>query len=412
MLVENKINHVLRFIDDDGGDYPDWESNLLGMVASVTSGGTPSRSKLSYWSGKIPWITTSLINFNNIYKADEFITKEGLDNSSAKLLTPNTLLIAMYGQGKTRGKVAILKIKACTNQACASILPSDNISVIFLFQNLSGQYENLRNLSNDGGQKNLSGTLIKQLKISFPLKPEQQKIANFLSSVDTKIEQLSKKQNLLTQYKKGMMQKLFSQTIRFKADDGSDFPSIRKGRLKDFGFFYYGKSAPKTSVKPNAETPCVRYGELYSTYDENISEIKSYTDIPLSKLKLSKGGEVLVPRVGEDPLDFANCSYLPLANVAIGEMISVYNTKEDGLFITYYINSSLKKQLAKLVEGGSVSNLYFRYVENIEVQIPSKKEQMKVAKFLSSIDKKIEQINNQITQTKQFKKALLQQMFV
>jgi len=181
--------------------------------------------------------------------------------------------------------------------------------------------------------------------------------------------------------------------------------------LKECGSFYYGKSVPKTSVTVNAKTPCVRYGELYSTYNEYIKEIKSYTDLNPNDLKLSKGGEILVPRVGENPLDFANCSYLPIKNTAIGEMISVYNTEEDGLFFTYYINGMLKKQFARLVEGGNVSNLYFRYLENIQISIPKKKEQEKIALFLTSINTKIDQLSMKVKLQEKYKNSVMQNIF-
>lgn len=252
----------------------------------------------------------------------------------------------------------------------------------------------------------ISGKELHKTNIQFPSLPEQQKIASFLSAVDEKIQQLTKKKALLEQYKKGVMQQLFSYEKRLYKGE------LRKGNLGNFGYFYYGKGAPKTSIVEGAPTPCVRYGELYSTFKEEIKEIKSYTIVDPKDLKLSKGGEVLVPRVGEKPLEFANCSYLPFADVAIGEMISVYNTEEDGLFMTYYINARLQKQLARMVEGGNVSNLYFRYVEKIEVEIPCVEEQQKIIGFLSSIDTKIESVNNQITQIQTFKKGLLQQMFV
>jgi len=99
----------------------DWEVKALGEIAEVGSGGTPNRSNLSYWNGNIPWITTSEIDFSEITQGDEFITALGLANSSAKKYPKNTLLMAMYGQGKTRGKIAILGIEATINQACAAI---------------------------------------------------------------------------------------------------------------------------------------------------------------------------------------------------------------------------------------------------------------------------------------------------
>lgn len=195
--------------------------------------------------------------------------------------------------------------------------------------------------------------------------------------------------------------------LRFK-----DFKDDWKtGTLEKFGNFYYGKSTPKSSVTDDATTPCVRYGELYSTYTELISEIKSYTNLDPKNLKLSKGGEVLIPRVGENPLDFANCSYLPIKNVAIGEMISVYNTKENGLFFTFYIRGRLKKQFARVVEGGNVSNLYFRYLESIKVNIPSKEEQNKISSFLLEINKKIDQLTKNEKLLQEYKKGVMQKIF-
>ena len=110
-----------------------WKRTTIGNVSKVTSGGTPSRSVPEYWNGEIPWVTTGLINFNVITKAVEYITKEGLANSSAKMFPPKTLLVALYGDGVTRGKVAMLGIDAATNQACAAILPSNNVLPEYAF---------------------------------------------------------------------------------------------------------------------------------------------------------------------------------------------------------------------------------------------------------------------------------------
>ena len=213
------VTPKLRFKEFDSA----WSNSKIDDIAVVTSGGTPSRSNLTFWDGNIPWVTTSLVDFNIIQSAEEFITQKGLDNSSAKLFPKNTILMAMYGQGITRGKVAILGIDATTNQACAAIKLQSNYDTQFIFQNLMNRYEEIRDLSNDGGQKNLSAGIIKEIEVNYPEKTEQTKIATFLSAVDEKIAQLSQKLHLLGQYKQGMMQKLFYQQIRFKADDGSEF---------------------------------------------------------------------------------------------------------------------------------------------------------------------------------------------
>src|ERR1035437_4836668 len=111
-------------------DAGDWRTDSLGNTFETTSGGTPNRSTKEYWNEKIPWITTSLVDFNVIYKSDEFISEKGLEKSSAKIFPKGTILIAMYGQGKTRGKVAMLGIEAATNQACAALLPKKEIDQI------------------------------------------------------------------------------------------------------------------------------------------------------------------------------------------------------------------------------------------------------------------------------------------
>ena len=215
------------------GFYEDWASSKINQIASVTSGGTPSRANTSYWNGNIPWVTTSLVDFNVIQSAEEFITQDGLDNSSAKLFPKDTILMAMYGQGITRGKVAILGIDATTNQACCAIKLKKDFDTQFIFQNLMNRYEEIRDLSNEGGQKNLSAGIIKEIEISSPSKEEQTKIASFLSAVDEKISQLNQKHSLLSQYKQGMMQKLFSQQIRFKANDGSEFGEWESDKINN-----------------------------------------------------------------------------------------------------------------------------------------------------------------------------------
>jgi type I restriction enzyme S subunit len=186
-----------------------WEAHTLDDIAQITSGGTPNRAEPDFWNGSIPWVTTSLIDFNTIGNAEEFITVEGLRNSSAKLFPKNTLLMAMYGQGKTRGKVALLGIEATTNQACAAIMLKKEVDVGFVFQNLASRYDEIRKLSNEGGQENLSAGLIKEIEVTIPSILEQQKIANCLSSLDELITAQTRKVDALKTHKKGLMQGLF-----------------------------------------------------------------------------------------------------------------------------------------------------------------------------------------------------------
>lgn len=181
--------------------------------------------------------------------------------------------------------------------------------------------------------------------------------------------------------------------------------------IGELGNFYYGKSAPKWSVTDDAKTPCVRYGELYTKFGTIISKIYSKTNIDPKTLRFSKGGEILIPRVGEDPQDFANCCYLPYPNIAIGEMISVLETQENGIFYSYYFRT-MRKQFADVVEGQNVKNLYYAKLFPIKIGRPtSKSEQQKIADCLTSIDELIDAEGQKLEALKRHKKGLMQQLF-
>lgn len=184
---------------------PDWEMVQLQEVCDVTSGGTPSRKKNSYWNGKIPYVKTGEIKFNKINSSEEFISEAGLKNSSTKLIAPGSILMAMYGQGVTRGRVAILEIEAAINQAVAAISnKSGQIINQFMFYQLQGLYEHLRRISDarGGNQSNLNAKLIKELKIVVPKKEIQIQI----------VAQIEKEQKLINANKQ--LVEIFEQKIK------------------------------------------------------------------------------------------------------------------------------------------------------------------------------------------------------
>ena len=182
-------------------------------------------------------------------------------------------------------------------------------------------------------------------------------------------------------------------------------------KLDDWGTFYYGRSCPKWSVTEDAIIPCIRYGELYTKFGAKIDRVYSYTNMPPENLRFSKGTEVLIPRVGEDPMDYNHCTWLSMPDVAIGEMISVFNTDNNPLFTATMFNATLQNEFAMRVEGGSVTNLYFEKLKNIEVSFPSISEQEKIAAYFESLDHLITLHQRKCEQTKTLKKYMLQKMF-
>ncbi|QHD51048.1 hypothetical protein CTT34_15860 [Vreelandella aquamarina] len=164
----------------------------LGSLANISAGGTPNRKKPNYWQkGGIPWVTTSEVDYSVITSTKEQISEEGLKNSAAKIFPKGTLLIALYGQGKTRGQVGILGLDAATNQACAAITPTADYDKKFLFYVLQSDYPRIRALSNSGGQENLSGELIREIRIPAIRLIEQRKIAHILQVWDEALEKLA-----------------------------------------------------------------------------------------------------------------------------------------------------------------------------------------------------------------------------
>jgi type I restriction enzyme S subunit len=163
----------------------------LGDYAPTTSGSTPSRGNRQYWQpAEIAWVKTGEVAFAPITATEEAISKTALAECSLSLLPPKTILIAMYGQGKTRGQSAILEIPATINQACFAILPNDTWEPDFLYLWLKSSYQDLRDLSADrgGNQANLNGALLKALDVPAPSKTEQQRIVARIQAAMTEID--------------------------------------------------------------------------------------------------------------------------------------------------------------------------------------------------------------------------------
>tara|TARA_R100000654_G_scaffold9142_1_gene21179 strand:+ start:6815 stop:8005 length:1191 start_codon:yes stop_codon:yes gene_type:complete len=163
----------------------------IGDHAPTTSGSTPSRSNKQYWQPpEVAWVKTGEVAFASITTTKESISSKALVECSLNLLPPKTILIAMYGQGKTRGQSAILEIPATTNQACFAILPNDTWEPDFLYLWLKASYQDLRDLSEDrgGNQANLNGALLKALEVPAPSKTIQQQIVKRIQAAMTEID--------------------------------------------------------------------------------------------------------------------------------------------------------------------------------------------------------------------------------
>ena len=167
----------------------------LERLCLVGSGGTPSRNHSEYYKdGNIPWVKTTEVTDEIISDTEEKITKKGLDNSSAKLYEPNSLIIAMYGQGQTRGRTAKLAIQATTNQACAVLydIDTNQVDIDYLWFYFQNEYERIRELASGNNQPNLNAGMIKTYPIVLPPLPIQEEIVNHINQIKTQIKELRK----------------------------------------------------------------------------------------------------------------------------------------------------------------------------------------------------------------------------
>lgn len=403
----------LRFKEFD----EDWSNKKIENIASkVGSGSTPRGGAEAYTDHGVIFIRSQNVNNDRLLLDDvAYIPEETHLKMSGSKVIANDILLNITGASIGRSCVVPHDFtEANVNQhVCIIRTPNDDPIFVQSFLSSENGQNAIQSKQAGGGREGLNFQAIRSIDFHFPpSKEEQTKIASFLSAVDEKISQLTQKHQLLSQYKQGMMQKLFSQQIRFKADDGSEFEEWEETIFEKIGVFLKGKGISKADIVPDGKIPCIRYGELYTYYGEVISKIISSTNIEAKNLVLSKANDILIPASGETQIDIATASCVLQDNIALSGDLNIFRTKENGIFLSYLIRSKLKMQIAQLAQGNSVVHLYASQLKGVSFSLPCLEEQTKIANFLSAIDQKIEVVAQQIEQAKQWKKGLLQQMFV
>ena len=385
----------------------DWIDRRLGNIASFFSGGTPTSTDKSYYSGTIPFIGSGKIN---AVAVNQYITEEALQNSSAKLVAVGDLLYALYGA--TSGQVAISKINGAINQAVLCIRSNEN--KYFLKTWLEHHKERILATYLQGGQGNLSAQIVKLLKLKLPTLPEQQKIAAFLTAVDTKIEQLTQKEALLKQYKKGVMQKIFSQEIRFKADDGEEFP---EWEMRPLGSVF--KEVTERVGAQDIETYSISAGKGFVSQKEKFGrdisgqQNEKYTVLRPHQFSYNKGNSKTYTYGCVYPNTLGHPIALPNVFISFELIDSKYSVAFFAkLFENHYLDRSLRRIISSSARMDGLLNVNKADFFRIGLPVPSHEEQQKAGEFLSELDVKLVLLQQELDAAKTFKKGLLQQMFV
>lgn len=189
---------------------------------------------------------------------------------------------------------------------------------------------------------------------------------------------------------------------------GGEWEEKRLGAIAQFS---KGKGISKADVVESGMTPCVRYGELYTTYGRQIETVVSFTNRPESELLLSAGGEILIPASGETSYDIATATVLPHSNVAIGGDLNVVKTAENGFFIASYLSGKRKRHLARMAQGNSVVHLYKEQIASTSLHLPTLPEQKKIAAFLGAVDARIAGARKRRDLLETYKRGLMQALF-
>ena len=399
-MSEEKLVPKLRFsgFDDEWNQY-----YLKDVIQDFINGQTPSRNVDSFWNGDVNWVSSGELNYNYITSTIEQITAEGKNNANLKLLSPGTFLIAITGLEApgTRGSCAILGIEATTNQSCMALLPKeDKIITKFLYYWYLKVGETYGIKYTQGTkQQSYNKELLEKLTITIPDIREQNKISEFLSVLNHKIELLEQKYQYYQEFKKYLMQQIFTQKLRFNFNDTWKTVKIKDifDERSEKGFL----DLELLSVTLNDGV--IKRSEIESkdNSNENKSNYKHVLpgDIVYNSMRMWQGASGVSPYEG---------IVSPAYTILIPK--NVYSK----YFGYYFKTNEMVYQFKKYSQGltSDTWNLKYPLISEIKIKIPSIEEQKEITNVFEIMDEKIKILQNNIDELTTFKKGLLQQMFV
>lgn len=417
MADSNKHTPLLRFpefLNDE-----EWAMDSMESIFEIKNGYTPSKSNPDFWTdGTIPWFRMEDIRKNGHILSDsiQHITPGAV--KSAGLFPAYSIIVATTA---TIGEHALIIVDSLANQRFTFLTKrksfDNRIDMVYFHYFMFIIDEWCKQNTNAGGLLSVNMEAFKKLTIPYPASlAEQQKIAECFTSIDKQIEATNSKLQQLKAHKRGLIQRLFP--ARGKTVPELRFTEFRNDveweikKLRDIATFSKGKGISKTDVTANGTTPCIRYGELYTTYKETITDVSSYTDLPVTDLFLSKANDVIIPSSGETKEDIATASCIIKDGIAIGGDINVIRTSNNGIFLSYYLTYVKKNDIARIAQGVSIIHLYNEQLRDLVVELPNSiKEQQRIADCLQSVDNVIKSYEDKITALELHKKGLMQQLF-
>lgn len=395
----------------------EWREYKLGNLCKISSGSTPSKLKREYFNGNIFWVTSGELKNKYLKDTIDKITESAKIDANLKIYDKGTVVIAIYGleaQG-TRGSSTILNTKATISQACMALEVNNKIINEYLYYWYE-KYGEIIGLKYAQGtkQQNLSTNLVSELNVKLPSLEEQTKIANFLSNVDNIIEEQEGKVKDLEQYKKGMMQKIFKQEVRFKDENGGEYPEWEEKKIKQIGNIISGVGfSEKYQGNLNLQYKVFKVSDMNLIGNEKIMTISNNTIskeiLRDMKTKIISGNSIIFAKVGA-AIFLERKRIVKEPFLIDNNMMAINVMGNYKLEFVYYLLEKIR--LSKYAQIGALPSYNSSDIGNIKIKLPCIEEQTKIANFLSNIDNIIEEEKKKLEDLKLWKKGLLQQMFV
>ena len=390
----------------------EWEEKKLGDILEFKNG--VNASKEQYGKG-IKFINVLDILNNDFITYDNIIGKVDIDNNTVEKYSVTYGDILFQRSSETREEVGMANVYLDKKNIATFggfVIRGKKIGEyipIFLNKLLKTNLARNEITSKSGGSTryNVGQETLKDVRLLFPILQEQEKIANFLTNIDKKISLTEKKLELFREYKKGVMQKIFSQELRFKDSNGNDYPEWEEKKLGDILKEYIEKTTINNQypILSSTNKGIVLQNDYFNKQTASTNNI-GYKIVPK---------DYFTYRSMSDTGEFTINIQQILEKGIVSPAYPVFNTdSENKLFIYYSLNYNefIKEQILTLKEGGTRYALSYKKLEKLSILLPILEEQQKIADFLSSIDSKIESIGKELEGLKEFKKGLLQQMLV
>ena len=398
-----------------------WEQRKVSEVAEICAGGTPSTGIEKYWHPKeIPWLSSGEVHKKYITYTDNKISVEGLNNSSARMIPANSVLIALAGQGKTRGTVAINRISLTTNQSIAAMIFSKEIVPEFVFCNLENRYEEIRRMSSgDGSRGGLNKQIVGEIEIPYTSKEEQAKIGAYFSKLDYLITLHQRKYDKLQVLKKAMLEKMFPK-------NGSSVPEIRfKGFTDAWEQRKLGEVVERITRKnENLEstlplTISAQYGLINQNefFDKRIAskDVSGYFLVRNGEFAYNKSTSSDAPWGAIKRLDRYESGVLSTLYIVF-KILDERKTSSDYI-VTYYNTDLWHKGIQAIAAEGARNHglLNVAPADFFETNLTMPKdyaEQQQIGSFFQQLDHLITLHQRELEKLQNIKKSMLEKMFV